>query len=611
MSSPRIIPVAFPAPRLLFITWVLMLLGAAGCTPQVGESAWVVRSDIASPQQVKKVCQEAKEAGLDSLLVQVRGRGDAYYRSALAPRAECLADQPPDFDPLAAIIADCAPLPITAWLNVYYLWGGPQPPLAPSHPAWKKFGWILQDDNGRSVADYSMLDRAQGWIEGIYADPASAAYRKLFTRIVAEVVGRYPVAGIHLDFIRYPGAAYGAGPLGQRFAARWGLDPRWLPTAIDRSQLTAWLAGDLPLSERVLTTAGLLWAETRAAQVTALVRDVRKTLLKTGRPIVLSAAVLPDPGAAYLDKGQDWRVWAAEGLVDALYPMSYFGGPERVRGQLAKIRRDTAGKVRLWAGLGAFIKKPEEIGREAAAARHLDFSGICLFDLGTLLKENGGCRPYVKAAEGRRPLLLPPAPAGVTPAAAAPFAAPSGGATLKAIAAKAFGGALPPLPDLDRLFAARWREFTAARPLFQKIITQMAAAPQRAPGWVEMQGVFRYLNPLDGLGKRSEQLATCLEAREQLAAGEDFSQVAAELSQGGSKDYGGVLKRRWLTSDLADQLLASLDPGDISPVIKVANGFWCYQVLAKGQPKMMAFADLPWPARRILFRARLARALDH
>jgi uncharacterized lipoprotein YddW (UPF0748 family) len=608
MSSPRVIPAAFPLFRLLLTVLILALL--AGCTPQIDKSAWVVRSDIASPQGVNNICQEAKEAGLDSLLVQVRGRGDAYYRSGLAPKAECLADQQPDFDPLAATIAACEPLPVTAWLNVYYLWGGKKPPVAPSHPAQPKFGWILQDNDGRSVADYSMLDRAQGWIEGIYADPASAAYRKLFTRIVAEVAAHYPVAGIHLDFIRYPGAPYGFGPLGKQFAARWGVDPRWLPTAVDRSQLESWLSGDLPLPERVLTTGGLLWAETRAAQVTALVRDVRETILKSGRPIALSAAVMPDPGSAYLGKGQDWRTWEAEGLVDALYPMSYFGGSERVRGQLADIYKVKARRVRLWAGLGAFIKKPGEIAKEAAAARHLDFDGICLFDLGSLMKKTGGCKPYVEAATGRRPLFLPPASSGLIPATAAPFAGASESEHLKAIAAKAFGGTLPALPNLDRLFAARWREFTETRPLLRKIIVQMAAEPLRAPVWVDLQGVFRYLNPLDRAEKRNEQLATCLKARKRLLAGEKFASVAADLSQGGSKRWGGVLKRRWLASDLTDQFLASLTTGEISPVIKVANGFWCYQLLAKGKPEIMPLADLSWPARRILFRARLAHALD-
>ncbi|MDA8165052.1 MAG: hypothetical protein M0017_08480, partial [Desulfobacteraceae bacterium] len=374
-------------------------------------------------------------------------------------------------------------------------------------------------------------------------------------------------------------------------------------------RLALWLTGEMPAHERVLTTASLLWAETRAAQVTAMVRAVRESLAAAGRPVALSAAVFPDPGAAYLDKGQDWRTWAAAGLVDALYPMAYFGGPERVEAALREVRGVKTDRVKLWAGLGAYIKEPATIKTEAAAARRLGFDGICLFDLGSLRGKAGGCRPYVEAAAGREPLFLPEAPAGLVAPALDPFAAPNGGETLKAIVAKALGGTLPPVPDLDRLLAARWREFAAARPLLRQTAAEIASGPQTAPGWVELRGLFRYVDPQDGPEKKREQLAAALRGRERLLAGDNFATVAAELSQGGSRKMGGVLPRRWLAADPADRLLATLAPGGISPIIEVEDGFWCYQVTAKGEPATMAFADLPWPARRILFRERLVRAL--
>ena len=49
--------------------------------------------------------QSAASSGFNTLLVQVRGRGDAYYASRIEPRAEALAGQPQSFDPLATTIA--------------------------------------------------------------------------------------------------------------------------------------------------------------------------------------------------------------------------------------------------------------------------------------------------------------------------------------------------------------------------------------------------------------------------------------------------------------------------------------------------------------------------
>lgn len=161
-----------------------LLLLVSACAPRLRTSAWVVRSDLDSPAEVASVCSEAKQAGVDALLVQVRGRADALYQSDIAPRAENLAAAPVDFDPLAQLLTDCAPLPLHAWLNVFYLWGGATPPENPKHPGHPNQPWILSDNTGRPVSSYSQREKRLGWIEGSYADPASPEYRALFVAVV-------------------------------------------------------------------------------------------------------------------------------------------------------------------------------------------------------------------------------------------------------------------------------------------------------------------------------------------------------------------------------------------------------------------------------------------
>ena len=48
---------------------------------------WVLRSSLTSPASIASLVRTAKEQGFNTLLVQVRGRGDAYYASAIEPRA--------------------------------------------------------------------------------------------------------------------------------------------------------------------------------------------------------------------------------------------------------------------------------------------------------------------------------------------------------------------------------------------------------------------------------------------------------------------------------------------------------------------------------------------
>ena len=103
---------------------------------------WVVRTALVSPEAVDRVVDEAAEAGLNALFVQVRGRGDAFYRSSLAPRSPLLERQPQKFDPLKHLIARARMrrLQVHAWINVLLAahFGQPLPDghVLEKHPEW-------------------------------------------------------------------------------------------------------------------------------------------------------------------------------------------------------------------------------------------------------------------------------------------------------------------------------------------------------------------------------------------------------------------------------------------------------------------------------------------
>src|SRR5207244_3404267 len=83
----------------------------------------------------------------------VRGRGDAYYQSALEPRAEALAGAPAGFDPLATAIQECrrAGIGIHAWLNAMYVWSDARAPLSRVHIVNAHPDWLAVDDTGRRL----------------------------------------------------------------------------------------------------------------------------------------------------------------------------------------------------------------------------------------------------------------------------------------------------------------------------------------------------------------------------------------------------------------------------------------------------------------------------
>src|SRR5262245_3381523 len=101
---------------------LLALLLLAAPTPAAPElrGLWVVRTALVSPASVDRTVDQARAAGINALFVQVRGRGDAFYRSDLAPRSALLDEAPADFDPLARLLAraHASGLQVHAWINV-------------------------------------------------------------------------------------------------------------------------------------------------------------------------------------------------------------------------------------------------------------------------------------------------------------------------------------------------------------------------------------------------------------------------------------------------------------------------------------------------------------
>lgn len=547
--------------KSFFFFFFLFIILVPGKSWAQDVAAWVVRFDIETKEKVDAICQQAHEDRFDRLLVQVRGRADAYYQSDLVPRGENIA---PDFDPLAEVLSKCKDIEVDAWLNVYYLWTGDTPPDDVHHPALKR-SWLIKDAMGRRVDTYSGLEQSQRWIEGVYADPASESYRRYFVAAVVELVRKYPVHGIHLDFVRYPGSFFGAGgQLAQEFAGEYGIAVQDLPEKLSRQDFAAWLNGSLSQEKRRLITARILWDYRRAAEVTKLVAMVRSALLHARPTVRLSASVFPDPVESFFDKGQDWPGWLADDLIDELFIMNYFGDKIRVQGLYDEVMGVVGKRDKLWLGLGSYIKSPEDIAAEMALCAGGDQSA-CFFSLGHFLSQRKSVRAYVDAVRNQQQ---------------------SGQVTHHERLASRLVVALE---NVKACLASHDLEACKGQ---EDLLTLTEndgeksnfSATENLP-WLDLRGIFRYVNPYDGLGKVEEQLELAQESHELLVEGESFQEVAREYSQAGSRHYGGVLPRRYLQqNNRLDGALADLEPGQISQVIPVYNGFWVYQVLAKSRP---------------------------
>jgi uncharacterized lipoprotein YddW (UPF0748 family) len=359
-------------------------------SPEV-RALWVQRGSLASPASVITAVDMAKRGGFNTLIVQVRGRGDAFYDSRHEPRPALLAKQPLSFDPLAMMIerAHRADLKVHAWVNVNLV-SDAEPPAARKHIVYANPEWLmvprpLAEDLGRmNPRDTQYLRRLSEYararsdrVEGIFLSPIHKGAADHIVKVIGDIVARYDLDGIHLDYIRFPNDEfdYSTGALDE-FRA----DVTSRLTGAERREYATRARGR-PLFYTEMFPQG--WQDFRRARLTALLTRIRTTV-KSRRPrAMLSAAVFPDANDAANRRFQNWGAWLDAGLLDVICPMAYTTNPALFRTQIADVEQ-RAGHRPVWAGIGAYQLSPAATVDNIRAARQLGAEGIVLFSYDNL-----------------------------------------------------------------------------------------------------------------------------------------------------------------------------------------------------------------------------------
>lgn len=134
-----------------------------------------------------------KAAGINTVIVQVRPKGDTLYKSNLNPWSEVLTGtqgQNPGYDPLEYMVEEVHKrgMDIHAWLNPYRITtsGTDVAALADGNIAKEHPDWLLEYNNALTL------------------NPANDGVKQFICDTVAEIVNNYDVDGIHFDDYFYP-----------------------------------------------------------------------------------------------------------------------------------------------------------------------------------------------------------------------------------------------------------------------------------------------------------------------------------------------------------------------------------------------------------------------
>lgn len=349
--------------RKLLVSLFILCLWWVNCSFAEVRAMWITRFQMDSKEKIDAFVASAKKHRFDTLFVQVVGRGQAYYYSDVIPRMDL------DFDALSYTVekSHSEGIKVHAWLNAYYVWSSPEAPADQAHVVNRHPDWLVPSSSNMK-----------------FLDPAKKEVKKYLYDMYVEVAQKYPVDGIHFDYIRYDGAYDGLDMESRRaFSSVHWLDPFFIvhyPASVR----------DYYGSEG-FEKLRIEWIEFKSANVSGLVKDVSLAVKSIRPDLQLSAAVFQDLGSAVSNKGQNWPLWLKEGWIDFAVPMIYSKNYDLV----AKRIRESAGAAlqgRILVGLGPYLVSPDDFGRQFSLYRRMmkeypSIRGFSLFSYDAISSE--------------------------------------------------------------------------------------------------------------------------------------------------------------------------------------------------------------------------------
>lgn len=249
--------------------------------------------------------------------------------------------------------------------------------------AWKVC-WKVEDAPEPFVAGLRRAGRLQVKSNGStipWLCPSDSVNRRMELNGIIELVQRYPVDGIHLDYIRYesPGSCY-CPRCRQLFektsGRRVGGWPQEVTVGSRKAEYDTW----------------------RAGRITSFVQEVREGVQRARSNVVVSAAVYGHYPHCGRSIAQDWGVWLQKGHVDFVCPMDYFDDAATFE---AYVKRQVAlpgTKGRIYPGIGVTASESRldaaQVMDQIGIVRHTGAAGFALFDLNPVLEKE--VLPYLK-----------------------------------------------------------------------------------------------------------------------------------------------------------------------------------------------------------------------
>lgn len=311
--------------------------------------------------EAQEIVDTCRQNNINTIMIEVRKIGDAYYNSSIEPRATNITGGS-SYDPLGTLInlahdtsGGKKYVQIHAWFVMHRISSGET--LAATHVLSQHPEYIMSDSAGNTVGDGKK-----------YLDPGHPGSVDHNVSVILDCLSKYNIDGINLDYIRYPEAS-----------GDWGYNPISVERYNSFYNKTGQPGGSDPE-----------WDAWRRECVTNEVKKIYVKAMKIKRNVVLTAdtvnwgyeytASTYPVSSAYAGVFQDWVGWLQKGVFDYNALMNYSTSSSRYLGwmNLSLQNDDKRGSI---IGIGAYLQTTIQSSMDQLLqARQAGAAGLNIYD---------------------------------------------------------------------------------------------------------------------------------------------------------------------------------------------------------------------------------------
>jgi len=214
---------------------------------------------------------------------------------------------------------------VHAWIGVTLVAAAGELPPSREHVLYQHPEWLMVPRDLAAemlkvdVRTPGYLGRLTRWaranparVDGLYVSPLAPDAANFLVAAVTAAAKRYPVDGVFLDAVRFPGVDF---DYSRHAMEIFRADTRPQLSVEERARLDEVEAIDpFGYAEEFPER----WRAFRQFRLTSLVSRLRRALSEISQTLVVSAGVPSDPSSALAESFQDWTNWMQTGLVDGV-----------------------------------------------------------------------------------------------------------------------------------------------------------------------------------------------------------------------------------------------------------------------------------------------------